>query len=865
MKLPQLPGYKYEELLGEGPCGWIFRCSWNNGAEDRVVKVLKSQATNRALVGSCLRALSEGKIKHPAFPEIYDTDFSGRPLAFAMPLYGHRDSSNGKWSSQSLESYCGSLPAEHCITLIDQFADAMSCLHRNGVFHVALKPGNLFVVSDGDDLRLKISDPGQGYIAGVQYLEMGDMGFYASPEQLETGDLSGGQGTLWDVYAFGVVSYRLLTGHLPRLDARYAQYRQNPDSIAQMPALAHGELLEGSETFLKWLALEQEIKWPNQPQSDREASRRFVIEKCLSLDPKERFSDMREVREALIQSDHQLQVNKLSHAAKTFEKSGVKRAKLWKAAALVSLGLFGASLIGTSVVYGMWKMGQNKQAKALTTVQQTVEQARAAHQQALKERENYAQTLQEELENMEVSKEELLGQAGLARQILRQIQANGDRFFALILKNRDSDVPGFELERARALSDGRKYYETLIDVYGGAPEFTLSMADAHRFLGEIYWEIGEFQKARESLAESATYYSSLLGVDNRNIDITKGIARVNQLQAAVSQKIGTVAQTLKYLDDSNGHFRSLASQQASLTFDATLEIAENFYEIAMTYENAGDSSNALKFAKASGDAYLNLRPRNPGNDRIVAGIARSFAITGDLLTEKGETKEATAAYQQAADLYAEAVRLNGSVDDHQLGLGKAMGQIGLLTKDSEKLKAASQVLAEVVPANPFKSEYQKTLAEVFGVLAQEQRDGGERGKAIELEQKAVMLLKPIVEGGSAVPAGVRLVYAKRLAGLAQLQGDGGQFSESREPLMQAIELLDELATADSTNAEYRRTLARTRGMAGFASAKAGDKTNARKHFEVAKVVWDNYVAQFPNDSQAAAEAKWTQEQLAGLQ
>ena len=68
-------------------------------------------------------------------------------------------------------------------------------------------------------------------------------------------------------------------------------------------------------------------------------------------------------------------------------------------------------------------------------------------------------------------------------------------------------------------------------------------------------------------------------------------------------------------------------------------------------------------------------------------------------------------------MYAQAINLNGAVDDYQLGLGKAMGQIGLISKDTAKLQAASKVLAEVVPANPFKSEYQKTLAEVFGVLA----------------------------------------------------------------------------------------------------------------------------------------------------
>ncbi|MGY8644251.1 MAG: protein kinase domain-containing protein [Verrucomicrobiales bacterium] len=862
MKLPQLTGYHYEELLGEGPCGWVFRCTYNG--EERAVKVLKSQATNRALIGSCLRAIKGGKVKHPAIPPIYQMDLDGRPLAFAMPLYGRRDTSTGKWNSMSLENYCGTLPADRCIGLIDQLADALACLHRNGVFHVGLKPSNLFITTDDENrFQIKISDFGQGYIAGVQYLEMGDAGFYCSAEQLETGDLSGGQGTLWDVYSFGVVAYRLFTGHLPRLDSRFAQYQQNPEAIGCMPALAHGELFEGAETFINWLKLEPQIKWPTQPQSEREASRRFVIEKCLALDPNDRFSDMREVREALLQSEHQLQINQLTleKNATSQPKKVVKGSGLWKAAAMFAGVAFFAALIGCGILFGMYKSAENRKTTALTKVAMTAEQAQAAAMQAMDERKNFEEAMKLKLAEAKVSNEEVLNEASTARGLLREVQANGDRFFELIMENRDSDVPGFELKRASALSDGRKYYERLIAIYDGAPEFALSIADANRYLSEIYTELGDFQRAKASLTESAQHYNTLLQADQKNVGVIRGMARVKQLQATVLEKVGTTDGTLAAIDDSNRFLQALSAADPTAEFEASVEIADNLYGSAETFHRMAQYERALEFARASGDRFVELQASHPNDDQVLAGIARSFGITGDLLAVKGRTKECEAAYQQSADMYAQAINLNGAVDDYQLGLGKAMGQIGLISKDTAKLQAASKVLAEVVPANPFKSKYQKTLAEVFGVLADQQRDGGQKDKAMELSSKAVSILKPIIEAGNGVPADVQFIYAERLVGLAKLQGDSADFSEAIALLKQAIEILNQLVKTDLTNPTYRRSLAHAQGQAGFACAKADDETSAKQHYQFAQSDWVNYVAQFPNDAVAKAEAKWVKEQL----
>ncbi|NNE93956.1 MAG: protein kinase [Verrucomicrobiales bacterium] len=869
MKLPQLPDYEYEELIGEGPCGWVFRCSFEGGREQRAVKVLKSQATNRSLAGSCLRALSEGDVKHPALPQIFHAELSGRPLAYAMPLFGRKTRKG--WNSQSLENFCGSLPAEHSLVLIDQMADAMACLHRNGLFHTGLKPSNLFVESlagdSGADYQLKILDAGQGYIAGLQFLEIGDLGFYASPEQLETGDLTSGKGTKWDVYSFGVVAFRLLTGKLPRMEAKFAEFRKNPDALGRLPAVGYGDLMEGAEHFINALKREPDFEWPDQPQSDKEASRRFVIEKCLTIDPKDRFEDMREVREALIQSDHQLQMNRISLAAQQTHEKTHRKAKRWKTVAGIAAGFFGAALLAAGAMFGLYKIDQNKQAQALLNTKQNAEQREASLQQAMAEVEGRAENVIQQLDQAESAQQQLIGEAKLARQILRQTQANGDRFFELILENRHSDVPGFEQQRSRALLEGKKYYDRLIEVYADAPDFTLSMADAYRYLGEIHRELGDFDEATAAFSDADQRYSDLIEVNQGNLHVTRGMALVKRAQAGLASRNGAPSVALNLFDQSIRLFQTLSEiDTENHGLEATIAIAENYLQMAEEYRRNGDLQNALSAAKASGDTFLRLETSQPVNDRVIGGVAKAFSISGDLLGEQDQSGQAIEFHQRAADVFARAIQLNGANDEYQLGLGRSLGRIGLLTKDQAKLQAAADVLAEVVPNNPYRSSYQRTLAEVFGALSKEQRDGGQAAVAMKLEQQAVNLLKPIMERNpDAVPDDVKFVYAKRLSALAELQGDSEQFDQSREPLNQAIGILNELVQGEGIDPEYRRTLAHARGMAGFACLKAGDKTGAKQHYEVARVEWENYVSQFPNDVQAAEEAKWTKEQLEGLQ
>jgi len=102
---------------------------------------------------------------------------------------------------------------DEALELLVAVADAISVVHRAGLAHRDVKPGNLMIAPGGRvvlmdfGLVLPQADrPGHKSVAGsLQYM---------APEAL-TGSVAEGAATLLDVYALGVVGYELLAGVAP--------------------------------------------------------------------------------------------------------------------------------------------------------------------------------------------------------------------------------------------------------------------------------------------------------------------------------------------------------------------------------------------------------------------------------------------------------------------------------------------------------------------------------------------------------------------------------------------------------------------------------------------------------------------------
>src|SRR5262249_1633576 len=110
------------------------------------------------------------------------------------------------------------LPSDAVVRLARDAAHGLAAAHAAGVVHLDVKPENLFLVRTPRGESLKILDFDLAWVPGVEdpserhgRLLLRGTAKYMAPEQI----LGDPVDARTDVYALGVVLFRLLTGQLP--------------------------------------------------------------------------------------------------------------------------------------------------------------------------------------------------------------------------------------------------------------------------------------------------------------------------------------------------------------------------------------------------------------------------------------------------------------------------------------------------------------------------------------------------------------------------------------------------------------------------------------------------------------------------
>jgi serine/threonine-protein kinase len=211
-KLPQLPGYHVEGVVGSGGMGVVYRA--------RHVKLNRTVAIKMLLAGEYARehelerfkreAESIASLCHANVVQVFDAgECDGHPY-FVMEFM------EGGSLAQRLDGR-PRRPRE-AAAQVATLARAIHAAHAAGIMHRDLKPGNILIAADG---TLKIADFGlarrsdQPEPSGPLTLAGAHVGTpsYMSPEQ------AAGVATafcpLIDIYALGAVLYELLTGRPP--------------------------------------------------------------------------------------------------------------------------------------------------------------------------------------------------------------------------------------------------------------------------------------------------------------------------------------------------------------------------------------------------------------------------------------------------------------------------------------------------------------------------------------------------------------------------------------------------------------------------------------------------------------------------
>jgi serine/threonine-protein kinase len=266
--------YQVGRRLGEGGMSYVYRAKDVETGVAVAVKILLPRLSRDPAAVERLRreATIATRLSHPNVCPILRMGEADRMIYLVMPYL------EGEPLSEH-ESRRGPFGVAEAVPLLLQICQGLQHAHELQIIHRDLKPENIMLVPDGTtdsgepQYQAVVMDFGlaKERRAGPEVAKLTATGIvlgtpeFMSPEQIRGKPLDGRS----DVYAIGILAFELFTGQLP-----FAGKSAQETMIAR---------LRGSPAKLRDLRPELPAKLD------------AVIQRCLALDPAERFQSMEEL------------------------------------------------------------------------------------------------------------------------------------------------------------------------------------------------------------------------------------------------------------------------------------------------------------------------------------------------------------------------------------------------------------------------------------------------------------------------------------------------------------------------------------------------------------------------------------------
>jgi serine/threonine protein kinase len=207
-------GYVIERKIGEGGMGIVYAAQQPRIGKRVAVKVLGSTfcRDNEAIKRFEQEARFVNEIRHANIVDVFQHGElpDGRNY-LVMELL------EGESLSDRIER--GPIPVPDAVMILDGVCDALQAAHQAGITHRDIKSDNIYLAMWRDQMRIKLLDFGLAKLAGNDPRQMlktktgivvGTPG-YMAPE-IAKGKTADGR---TDIYALGVLAFKMLTGKLP--------------------------------------------------------------------------------------------------------------------------------------------------------------------------------------------------------------------------------------------------------------------------------------------------------------------------------------------------------------------------------------------------------------------------------------------------------------------------------------------------------------------------------------------------------------------------------------------------------------------------------------------------------------------------
>ena len=854
MSLPEIPGYRIETLIGKGACGTVYTARHDSGNEV-AVKLLNPKSVNAELLANRVNRLygaSPPKATVPLIAHSLEREpyllISGL-MADRMPQ-GVAERFIPRTLQLQLNDYMGNRGSW---MLIRRLAQVLADFHRRRVAHGNLKPGNIFLDSDNGVL---LSDYAQGLMPGLEELAYTDALLYAPPEQLLNPDgYLEGAGYGWDVYAFGSLAYRLLTGIFPRCN----------DSFEHVSPVAGEQRRRGVEADCERIAQRLErariAKWKGVAPTREEEEGRLVIERCLHLDAWKRYGDMREVLRDLESIANARQQRLSAEEGEKRVKVVERRQKSWQAA--TGVGIAACVTLGAALIH---KISRQEKPEPQVVEVEVVKEVAASSKLDPKDLEEQRQKFLDMLadrDELEMANEE---QAAAVREMandLMEAHKMSDHLLSWSLERGSEHLPTLEGREGR-LSLLADKLERQLEVIEDLPEelqknsWRIKLALAEVALAGDKPKLAR-EKMQEVLGEAAV----------TDVDVQRRLARTRVMVCLLgSEDPETEVTPVELAETAN----ALASLPTNERQTRRLQSALNIAEARMQFRN-GDNTGALETYRNAFAKMSKLCEEQPSLSALRIWRARGYSSAAQAATGAGEVDAAILLREQAAVELMELLETQPDRADVQVELSSALSAIAQSALEEGELDRAGDLAArslellETAVTNPEeRGGALNQLASLKSVLAACRAGTGHPREALRLVREGQEHAEAALVRNSRDPSTrFRLgILAWQQCGLLSAEGKHVEALPLGVKARQTFIDLIAQKVSFPTQREIKRSLAYLTGDLGRAAQDARKEEEAVNFLQESVSLWEDLMESESDSDEFREQHRWTAQGLREL-
>ena len=854
MSLPEIPGYRIETLIGKGACGTVYTARHDSGNEV-AVKLLNPKSVNAELLANRVNRLysaSPPKATVPLIAHSLEKEpylLIGGLMADRMPQ-GVAERFIPRTLQLQLNDYMGNRSSW---MLIRRLAQVLADFHRRRVAHGNLKPGNIFLDSDNGVL---LSDYAQGLMPGLEELAYTDALLYAPPEQLLNPDgYLEGAGYGWDVYAFGSLAYRLLTGVFPRCN----------DSFEHVSPLAGEQRRRGVEADCERMAQRLErariAKWKGVAPTREEEEGRLVIERCLHLDAWKRYGDMREVLRDLESIANARQQRLSAEEGEKRVKVVERRQKSWQAA--TGVGIAACVTLGAALIH---KIARQERPEPKVVEVEVVKEVEAGSEVDPKELEEQRQKFLDMLadrDELELANEEQAAAVHEMANDLMEAHKMSDHLLAWSLERGSEHLPTLEGREGR-LSLLEDKLKRQLEVVDELPEelrknsWRIKLALAEVALAGDKPKLAR-EKMQEVLGEAAV----------TDVDVQRRLARTRVMVCLLgSEDSDTEVTPVELAETAN----ALASLPENERQTRRLQSALNIAEARMQFRN-GDNASALETYRNAFAKMSKLCEEKPSLSALRIWRARGYSSAAQAATGAGEVDAAILLREQAAVELMELLETQPNRADVQVELSSALAAIAQSALEEGELDRAGDLatrsleLLETAVSNPEeRGGALNQLASLKSVLAACRAGTGHPREALRLVREGQEHAEAALVRNSRDPSTrFRLgILAWQQCGLLSAEGKHAEALPLGVKARQTFIDLIAQKVSFPTQREIKRSLAYLTGDLGRAAQDARKEEEAVNYLQESVSIWEDLMEAESDSDEFREQHRWTAQGLREL-